>query len=38
MIGRWMDYTFVALRVPTFRRYYAGQAVSLARTSTQSTA
>ncbi len=29
MIRRWADDTFAALRVPNYRRYFAGQAVSL---------
>jgi MFS family permease len=29
MIGRWLDDTFAALSVPNYRRYFAGQAVSL---------
>ena len=38
MIRRWADDTFAALRVPNYRRYFAGQAVSLVGTWMQTVA
>lgn len=38
MIGRWLDDTFAALAVPNYRRYFAGQAVSLVGTWMQTVA